>query len=242
MDTSELDERIASAARDGYRLATLEELLARGKHRELHRLFMQADADAPHLTAASPVSFGTWRRFVLDGPILDREASAVALQRRGAGGTLLAQRRRSVGAGCSRVHRHAAGAPTPRPRASEQAGGARLRRAPRHQDVGTANDSGNRDILALNRHLGYRRQADAYLYLREPQTKARALVLMVASTCRGIRGRWTSSTVGRTWAQPWSCSRETSAATPDRTATTSRQWLIRAVRRLGVCGAGTPDR
>src|SRR5258708_1641189 len=52
LDTSELRQRIASAARDGYRLATLGELLAKGKHRELHRLFMQADADAPHLTDA----------------------------------------------------------------------------------------------------------------------------------------------------------------------------------------------
>src|SRR5258708_1864378 len=69
VDTSELAERIASAARDGYRLATLGELLAAGKHRALHRLFMQAGAGTPHPTDSRPRAFRTWRRFLPHGPL-----------------------------------------------------------------------------------------------------------------------------------------------------------------------------
>jgi GNAT superfamily N-acetyltransferase len=165
VDTSELAQRIAAATRDGYRLATLGELLAVGKQRELHRLFMRADADAPHLTAASAVSFGTWRRFVLDGPILDRDASAIALH----GEEPVALCWLNVDRASARaVHEFIGTLPAHRHRGLGHltklaALSWAARQGIRH--VGTANDSGNRDILALNKHLGYRRLADAYLYL-----------------------------------------------------------------------------
>lgn len=162
---SDLDSRIQAAGAEGFTMAPLSRLAS--LEHPLHRLFMGADSDAPHDTGHTRVPFATWRRFILDNPVLDREGSFVALR---AGEPVafcwllvdhVTGRAAHEFTGTARAFRHRGLARLVKLSALRWAAENGIR------SIGTANDSTNRDILALNRHLGYRRGPDAFGYQRD---------------------------------------------------------------------------
>ena len=168
---SELDSRIEAAGAEGFTIAPLSRL--EGLERPLYRLFMEADSDAPHDSGHRGVTLASWRRLILDNPVLDRDGSFVALH----GGEPVALCWLLV----DQATGWAAHEFTGTARAFRRRGLARLvklaalRWAAENgiSSIGTANDSTNRDILALNRDLGYRSGPDAYGYLRDARPPQR---------------------------------------------------------------------
>jgi GNAT superfamily N-acetyltransferase len=153
VDISDLHRREREAAAAGYRLASLREVLDRPE--ELYRTFRAADMDAPSDIEGGGVTFEEWRRFSLGDPLLDVDASVVVLagERPVALAWLSVDHERGLAGnamtGTLREHRHRG--------LARLAKLATVRWAVAHgiRQIATGNDSTNRDMLALNEHLGY---------------------------------------------------------------------------------------
>jgi GNAT superfamily N-acetyltransferase len=153
-DLSELPELAAARGAEGFRLATLGELLDRP--RDLHALYDEAEFDIPGDDERTVLPYAEWKEETLGNPLLDPEASVLVLHGdrpvafawllvdRDGGraeheltGTLRAYR----GRGLARLAKLAS-----------------LRWCADHAvtTVLTANDAENAPMLAVNRRLGYR--------------------------------------------------------------------------------------
>jgi len=161
----DFDFRIKAAAAEGFRLVPLSRLV--GLELPLYRLFMEAANDAPHDTGGQKVSLATWRRFILDNPVLNRDGSFVVLQEDEPVSLCWLLVDHSTGwaahefTGTARAFRHRGLGRLVKLAALWWAADNGI------SGIGTANDSTNRDMLAINRHLGYRRGPDGYGYQRD---------------------------------------------------------------------------
>jgi GNAT superfamily N-acetyltransferase len=165
VDLSDLPRREREAAAAGYRLAPLHDLLDRPE--DLHRTFTATDVDVPSDIAVSGLPFEEWRRFTLGDPLLDPDGSFVVLaaglpvalawlavdRERGLAGNMMT--------GTLREHRHRGLARLAKLATIRWAAANGVRR------IGTGNDSTNRDMLALNEHLGYRPLPEHLVFARE---------------------------------------------------------------------------
>ena len=157
-DLSELERRERDAAAAGYRVVPLRELIDRP--RDLHRVFNAIDLDVPSDVERGGIPYEQWRRLALDDPLLDLDGSVIVLAgEEPVGMAWLAvdhERRRAANmfTGTVREHRHRSLARLAKLTVIRWAAANGIR------EIGTGNDSTNRDILALNEHLGYRQLPD----------------------------------------------------------------------------------
>lgn len=166
IDASHLERSMADAQERGFRVTTLREVLP---HMEpvLRRLFLAADHSAPgHHASAPSVAANTFRRVMLQSPILDHDCSTVVLH--GTEPVALCWLKGDLGLGRHGVE-FTATAPAWRGRglatlaklsALDLAARAGVRW------VGTANDEDNAPMLAVNRRLGHKPLADLVVYER----------------------------------------------------------------------------
>lgn len=166
IDAGDLERATAEATARGFRVTTLRELLPQAEP-ALRRLFLDADTHAPHHNAAArPVAASTFRRMILENPLLDRDCSTVVLH----GDELVAlswlKGDRQLGrygvefTGTAPHWRGRGLATLAKLSALHLAGRAGVRW------VGTANDENNAPMLAVNRRLGSRPLADLMMYER----------------------------------------------------------------------------
>jgi|SRR5215471_11934588 len=164
VDLTDLPRREREAAAAGYRLAPLRDVLDREE--ALYRAFNATNVDVPHDIEVSGYSLDEWRRLVLSDPLLDRDGSVVVLagdepvalawlavdHERGLAGNAMT--------GTLREHRHRG--------LARLAKLATVRWAVEHgiRRIATGNDSTNRDMLALNEHLGYEPLPDFLVFAR----------------------------------------------------------------------------
>jgi len=164
VDLSDLPRREREAAAAGYRLATLREALDRPE--ALYRTFNATDVDVPNDIEVTGFSLDEWQRLVLSDPLLDRDGSVVVLagdepvalawlsvdRERGLAGNAMT--------GTLREHRHRG--------LARLAKLATVRWSVEHgiRRISTGNDSTNRDMLALNEHLGYQPLPDFLVFAR----------------------------------------------------------------------------
>ncbi|HXM57242.1 MAG TPA: GNAT family N-acetyltransferase [Candidatus Dormibacteraeota bacterium] len=162
VDLSDLSRREVDAAAAGYRLAPLRDLLHRPE--DLYRAFHAAERDMPNDLEVGGVTFEEWRRLVLGGPELDLDGSFVAL-----GGDepvalawLAVDRERGLAGnaitGTVPAHRHRGLARLVKLATVRWAVAHGIRR------IASSNDSTNRDMLALNEHLGYQPMPDFLIF------------------------------------------------------------------------------
>ncbi len=154
VDLSELRRLAEEKAEEGFRLATLREVLH--EQRELYTLWQEAAADMPRDDPTQPQPYEEWRERVLGNPLLDLDASAVVLAgERPASFAWLAvdpegRRAAHTLTGTARAFRGHNLA-----RLAKLAGIARC--AEHGIDLlVTSNDSANAAMLAINTRLGYR--------------------------------------------------------------------------------------
>ncbi len=144
----------AAAAKAGFRLARLRELLHRP--RDLHRLYARIALDVPSSVPTDRIPFREWERLTLQSPTLDPDGSFVVLS----GDQLVALAWLDVDIGGRRAANYMTGTlPAHRHRGlGRLVKLATIRWAVRNRisAVYTSNDSTNADMLALNEHLGYR--------------------------------------------------------------------------------------
>jgi GNAT superfamily N-acetyltransferase len=163
-DVSPLAELEEAKAAEGFRLATLGEVLDRA--REVHAVYAVALADVPEAFATDDLRYDEWERECLNDPDLSREGSTVVLHDErpvalsflvadGEGqaandmtGTLPDYRRR----GLARL---------------AKLGTIRWAAAGGAHWILTGNDEENPAMRALNESLGYRPAGTQTLYLRE---------------------------------------------------------------------------
>lgn len=166
VDLSEL-RRIAEAkAEEGFRVATLRQVLDR--QRDLHTLWQEAAADMPRDDPTQPQPYDDWEERVLGNPLLDLDASAVVL----AGERPVSFAWLAV----DREGRRAASILTGTARAFRGRSLARLAKLAaiaRCAENGiellvTSNDSANAAMLAINTRLGYRPTIEHLAMTRQP--------------------------------------------------------------------------
>jgi GNAT superfamily N-acetyltransferase len=165
VDLSDLPRRERVAAAAGYRLAPLREVLDRPE--DLYRTFHATHADVPSDIESGGSTFEEWRRFTLGDPLLDPEGSVVVLDgddQPVALAWLSVDRGRGLAGnamtGTLREHRHRGLARLAKLATVRWAVENGIRR------ISTGNDSTNRDMLALNQHLGYRPLPDFMVFAR----------------------------------------------------------------------------
>ncbi len=169
VDTSDLPDRLSRAEAGGFRLAPLRDL--EGRPRDLFDLYLACDRDAPW---DDPIgySYAAWRRHSFARPLVDRDGSFYVL----AGDRPVSQAWLLV----DRDGRRAANDLTGTHPDFRRRGLAHLVklvtiRWMAEQGIAvihTDNDTTNRDMLALNEHLGYRRLLVVEDWLRGEATPA----------------------------------------------------------------------
>ncbi|MDQ6673180.1 MAG: GNAT family N-acetyltransferase [Chloroflexota bacterium] len=166
VDPGELERSTARARERGLRLSLLRDLLPQAEP-ALRQLFLAADRGAPGHQATAPlVAASTFRRVILQNPILDRDCSTVVLS--GDEPVALCWLK-----GDRRLGRYGIEftATAPDWRGQGLATFAKLAalRLAAHAGVawvGTANDETNAPMLAINRRLGHSPLADLVVYER----------------------------------------------------------------------------
>lgn len=166
VDEREL-ERLSSEARSrGFRVSTLREVLPRMEP-ALRRLFLAADGDVPgHQTTRADVAAHTFRRVILQNPMLDKDCSAVVLT--GDQPVALSWLKGDRGLGRHGVEFTGT---APGWRGQGLAALAKLSALTLAAQggvrwVGTANDENNAPMLAINRRIGHQPLADLVIYER----------------------------------------------------------------------------
>jgi GNAT superfamily N-acetyltransferase len=165
IDANQLEQLTANAREGGFRVTTLRAVLPR-MEAKLRRLFLAADRDAPHHTAAPPVAAGTFRRVILRNPLLDQDCSTVVLY--GGEPVALSWLKGDLGLGRYGVE-FTGTAPAWRGRglaALAKVSALHLAARAGVRWVGTANDESNAAMLAVNRRLGHRPLPDLLIYER----------------------------------------------------------------------------
>jgi len=166
VDANQLERWKAEAEARGLRLATLREVLP---HMEpaLRHLFLSADRDAPdHHTTAPLVAANTFRRVILQNPILDQDCSTVILHASVPVALCWLKGDRRLGrygvefTGTLPHWRGQGLATLAKLSALHQVARAGVRW------VGTANAETNAPMLAVNRRLGHQPLADLMVYER----------------------------------------------------------------------------
>jgi GNAT superfamily N-acetyltransferase len=167
IDTDELERRDAQAHERGFSVTTLRQVLPH-MERELRTLFLGADTDVPgQQTATARVAPGTFRRVILQSPILDLDCSTVVLHGYEPVAISWLKGDRRLGrygvefTGTALPWRGNGLATLAKLSALQLAARAGVRW------VGTANDETNAAMLAVNRRLGHQRLADLVIYERE---------------------------------------------------------------------------
>lgn len=168
VDLSDLPTREREAAAAGYRVTPLRDLLSRPE--DLYRTFNATDADVPGDIATDGMRYDEWRRFTLADPLLDPDGSFVVLHQDepvALAWLAVDHERRRAGnlmTGTLRHHRHRGLARLVKLATIRWAVANGIER------IATGNDSTNRDMLALNERLGYRRLPDFLVFARATVT------------------------------------------------------------------------
>jgi GNAT superfamily N-acetyltransferase len=169
VDARQLERATAEALPRGFAVKTLGELLP-GMETALRRLFMGADSHshAPaQLSTTSSVAPGTFRRVILQNPLLDRDCSTVVLHGTEPVALSWLKGDRQRGRHCVEFTATASEwrgqglATLAKLAALHLAAQAGVRW------VGTANDDDNAPMLAVNRALGHRPLPDLLIYERQ---------------------------------------------------------------------------
>ena len=161
---ADLEQRKKAAEANGFLVCRLQEVLF--MQRALRRLFLSADAAAPGHRPGPPVAASTFRRVILENPLLDPLCSTVVVH--GEQPVALCWLKGDRSAGRYAVE-FTGTAPAWRGRGlATLAKLAALHEAARVQvrSVGTANAEDNAPMLAINRRLGHRPLADLIEYER----------------------------------------------------------------------------
>jgi GNAT superfamily N-acetyltransferase len=166
IDVRQLERLKADAEARGLRVTTLRQLLPQMEP-ALRHVFLSADRDAPGHHANAPlVAANTFRRVILQNPLLDQDCSTVILH--GSEPVALSWLKGDLGLGRYGVeftgtlpHWRAQGLATLAKLSALQ-----LAALAGVRWVGTANDEDNAPMLTVNRRLGHRPLADLMIYQR----------------------------------------------------------------------------
>lgn len=166
VDAIQLERSKADALERGFRVTSLRDVLPR-MEAELRRLFLGTDRDAPgHSPTAPPVAASTFRRVILQSPILDQDCSTVVL--RDDDPVALSWLKGELRTGRYGVELTATAAAWRGRGLATLAKLSALQLAARAgvRWVGTANDENNAPMLAINRRLGHRPLPDLLIFER----------------------------------------------------------------------------
>jgi GNAT superfamily N-acetyltransferase len=166
LDETQLERVVATAAERGFRVVGLDRMIS-SREADLRRVFLGADGDAPGHAASQPVAAGTFRRVILQNPLLDLECSTVVLHGDEPVALSWLKGDREVGrygvefTGTASSWRGRGLAYLAKLSALRLVARAGVRW------VGTANDQNNAPMLAINRRLKHRPLPDLLIYERE---------------------------------------------------------------------------